>query len=69
VIDRGGAKLANMEVVLALSRALWRFSGTVGDLLLVAAAIAAGAGLVISPHLRWAAFGTATALAGLHLLR
>lgn len=58
-----------MEEVLAFSRALWRLGDVVSHSLLLAAAIAAGAGLVISPHLRGAAFGLAAGLAALHLLQ
>jgi hypothetical protein len=58
-----------MEELLAFSRALWRLGDSVSQLLLVAAAIAAGAGLVISPHLRGVAFATAAGLAALHLLQ
>lgn len=60
--------LRAMEELFALTRALWRLSGELSQLLLVAAAIAAGAGLVISPHLRGMAFLTAAGLVTLHLL-
>lgn len=58
-----------MEELLAVTQVLWRLGDAVSHLLLVAAAIAAGAGLVISPHLRVVAFATAAGLAALHLLQ
>lgn len=58
-----------MEELFGLTRTLWRLGDAVSHLLLVAAAVAAGAGLVISPHLRGVAFATAAGLAALHLLQ